>query len=139
MKAQFEMLSVDFIKRWVAALRVPGQRGKARGGATMNSVARFMGIPKNSLVWIAHRPDTAVISLAMQRRYSKAIAMIENGQVEFVRGKGRGKPIVAVLVDKPRPIARYAVKLGKTGPTLEAAKRPAPFAAMPTFKDLLLK
>jgi hypothetical protein len=137
MSAQFTMLSKDYIKRWMRGLIVPGGRG-LREGPTINKVARWMGIPRNSLVWLAYRPDTARISLAMQRRYSKAIAMIENGQVEFVSGSG-ARASRAVLVDKPRPRGKYAVTLGKRGPALVHAERPAPFKPMPAFKDVMLK
>ena len=135
---QFQMLSKDFIFAWVGSLVVKGTRGKAREGPTLTSVARYMGLPLVTLKTMAYWPEkVGYISLERQRLFSRVIAEIENGQVEFVR-QGRGATIIR-KAERPRPIARYQVVLSKDGVRLQAKPRPAPFVPMPAFKNVTLR
>lgn len=135
MSAPFEMLSRDFIKKWLLKLIDRHGERKHRPGVTMDCLARYMQIPVDSLRALALR-DTSCLSVNRQRYFSKVIAMIENGQLVFEK---RGKIKVGVIVDKAQPIRRYRVEFGTGHPVLKAVGRPAPFNPPPTFKSLTLK
>lgn len=109
--------------------------GSKREGATLDAVARYTGIPKDTLKWLAGSP-LACMNVDRQRYLSKVVAEIENGIVAF-RRLGRKK--IAVRPEAPKPIARYAVTIGKRGARLAAVDRPAPSRGMPSFRDALLK
>lgn len=131
----FVVLSRDAIRKWLAGLIAHGTTGGVREGPTLNVIGQYMGIDRNTMLWLA-RKDSARMSMHRQMHFSKVIAMIENGQLDFVV---KGNKKVAVVRDKPVPIKRYQPVFGAKGPTLKALDRPPPYTPMMTFKGLLGK
>ncbi len=134
--SEFRVLSKPEIRKWLnGIIGSASENGKPTTRPTIWSLAKHMGIKSNTLEWLA-RKDTARLSVHAQMHFSKVIAQIENGLLEFER---QGQKKVAVLRDKPRPLLRYKPVFGRQGPTLRMVDRPAPYRPMPTFKGLLGK
>ncbi len=129
---EFRVLSKPEIRKWLNGI-IGSKDDKKSSRPTIWSLAKHMGIPKNTLEWLA-RKDTARLSIHAQMHFSKVIAQIENGLLEFER---QGQKKVAVLRDKPRPILRYKPVFGARGPSIQMVDRPAPYRPMPTFKGML--
>ena len=138
MSEPFEVIPKAKICQWLRSLVRSGTHGTHREGPTLRPIARYMGIEENTLKFFAHYGE-ARMSDARQRHFSKVIAMIENGQLEFVVAKSTGKKKTLVPCDKPRPWVRYKVEFGKTGPRLRTVDRRPPFRVMPSFKQIVLK
>lgn len=120
------MLPVAVIRKWLATSPI-----------SHTVLARYTGIPYNSLEWI-ERKDTAVISPDRQRLLSKVIAQMENGQLVFER-TGPRRSMVPRLVANPKPIVRYGVDFTARGPQLRKVDRPKAFKPIITFAALLTK
>jgi hypothetical protein len=136
----FQILSLPYIRRWLRSLDKRGAKwgGKMmREGPTINSIATYTGISRNTLTWVS-RKDTANLGPDLVRKLSKVIAEIENGVLDF---KIQGNRKVAVRYDKPedRPRVRqkYQVSIGGKGPSITATDRPRLPGKMPTLKDLM--
>lgn len=133
---EFRTLSKAEIRKWLnGCIGNSGAAGKISTRPTLWSLAQHMGIPKNTLEWLA-RKDTARLSVHAQMHFSKVIAQIENGQLEF---EIQGNKKVAVFRDRPRPVTRYQPVFGAQGPRLQLVDRPAPYRGMPAFRGLLGK
>lgn len=125
--------------------RLVKRRGacKIRPEPTMLDITHYTGIPRNTLKWLAFKPETANISPARQRLLSKVIAMVENGQLDFrverlnTGWKNRVKR--ATLVENPRPRRSYQVSFQKGPPKLSIVGKPPPFIGIKSFKDVLLR
>jgi hypothetical protein len=134
-----EVMSKAAIFKYLNGLIAKGTKGQIRDGPTLNSLGQYMGISRNDMLWYGRLP-TARMSKARQMHFSKVIAMIENGQLEFrVEGGGIGRRKVAVLIEKPRPVQRFQAQFGPRGPTLRLTDRPKPPQQMPTFRAILGK
>lgn len=131
-------LTIAEIGRWLRSIvKKGGMQGSARAGVTMDAVARYTGIPRNTLKWLAFKPETAKCSPARTAQLSRLIAEVENGLLDFGKsGFGTAKPVI--IPEKPRPVMRYAVQFGPRGPSLKAVPRPpAPRGRLPTMKELM--
>lgn len=132
----YQILTQPEIRRWLRSIVLGAdQRGKIRPGATLDSLVRYMGIPRNTLKWLVYK-DTAWIGTARQRAFSKLIAEYENGTLDWTV---QGRKKVAVTPEKPKVRLKYAVSLGARGPSLKAVDRPRLPGKMPTMRDLLGK
>lgn len=118
------MLPVAYIRKWLATSPI-----------SHTVLARYTGIPANSLEWI-ERKDTARVNPDRQRLLSKVIAQIENGQLVFDKVGARRVPRI---VANPKPIARYGVDFTTRGPQLRKVDRPKAFKPMVPFAALLTK
>lgn len=132
-------LTIAEIGRWLRSIvKKGGMRGSSRPGVTMNAVARYTGIPRNTLKWLAFKPETACCSPVRIAQLSRLIAEVENGLIDFAKPVGWGTAKVAIVPANPRPVMRYAVQFGPRGPSLKAVPRPpAPRGRLPTMKELM--
>lgn len=132
----FQILSRKYIKDFLASLVRRGATARNRNGATLSAIAKYTGIPRNSLTWIINK-ETARFSKERQILLSKVIGMIENGTLDFeVTGRGYAWKKVPVIREHPKPIARYKVKLEGGSPKLKPVERPPVFKPMPSFRDV---
>lgn len=132
----FQILSKRYIRDFLKSLVLRGTKIKPRNGATMNDIAKYTGIPRASLLWIAGM-ENARFSKERQRLLSKVIGMIENGILDFeISGRPWHRKKIAVIREHPKPIARYKVKLDGSTPKLKPVERPPAFKPMPSFKDV---
>lgn len=136
---EYQILPKHEIRKWLASLVAKGTTGRLREGPTLQAIGNYLGISRNNMIWFG-RKDNANMSMHLQMRFSKLIAQVENGQLEFVIQKeGKVRKKVAVLRDKPRPRVRYQPVFTPAGPRLKTVDRPPPYRPMVTFKGLLGK
>lgn len=135
MSAPFEILSKAFIRKWLLDLIDRHGKHRRREGCTIDALANYLQVPRDSLRSIALR-DTAAIGVDRQRLLSKVIAMIENGQLEF---ELCDRKKIGVLRERPRPICRYRIEFGSGRPVIKPVVRPKEFHPPPDFRSLAFK
>lgn len=137
-----EMLSRQVIGKWLDSLAKKGDMGRAREGATLYGIQKYTGIPLMSLRMYAKQMAEGM-SKPRQLLLSKVIAMVENGQLDFViegkYGQCQLPRKVAVIRDKPVPLKKYGFKFTPQGVRLTYVDRPKPFVPMPSFKQVLFQ
>lgn len=132
----YQLLETAAIRKWLRSIKGGRNKaGKIRNGATLDSVQKMTGIPRNTLKWLTYK-DTAMLGIERRRMLSKIIAQYENGTLDW---EVRGKKKVAIVPEKPKVRARYSFTFGATGPGLKAVDRPRLPGGMPTMKSLLGK
>lgn len=137
----YQLLETAAIREWLRSIKGGRDKaGKIRNGATLDSVQKMTGIPRNTLKWLTYK-DTAMLGIERRRMLSKIIAQYENGTLDWkISEQGRGyRSKVAIVPDKPKVRARYSFTFGAKGPGLKAVDRPRLPGGMPTMKSLLGK
>ena len=135
----FELQTPRAIREWLEKLPRPGQGNKIKSHTTIKDVSNYTGIPHATLELIVEF-KTDSIGMARRMQLSKMMAMIENGQLKWMKKRKKGNygawEKVGVIVENPRPKMKFQVRFNSNGVSLIPAPRPKPVIMMPSFADI---